>query len=159
MDASDGHTKPGNGQAESHPTSLPSTVAAPTGAPVGASPVAGEKPAGAPVERADKGKFKKGVSGNPKGRPPGTPNLNAELIKAIKKFRLGDKSYLDALLMRSIQEPELAKKILDKILVDATPKGPLIDASEHTTYETFVTQLLEKRAAANVRPGLEDLEG
>src|SRR5689334_16838177 len=109
MDASSDSTNHGNGNGSSKPdhpatASLPSTAAASSEAPVSSSQ--GEAPAGTSDEARDPvtGRIKKGKSLNPKGRPPGTPNLNNELINAIKKFRIGKKTYLELFLTRSLQD-------------------------------------------------------
>lgn len=78
------------------------------------------------ASRDENGRFKKGESGNKRGRPPGIPNVNDELVRAVKKYRIGDKSWLQALLTRALQDPQLAKVVLDKIAIDATPATPAV---------------------------------
>jgi len=95
MDASEGSKHHGNGNGSSKPDhpvspSLPSAVAALSGAPVSSSPA--EAPAGAPeplvvVDRDEHGKIKKGRSLNPKGRPPGIVNRNTQLNRGFETFR------------------------------------------------------------------------
>lgn len=122
MDASAGADKSGNGHAVpfANPDSLPSAVVVPPsekGAPVSSAPTTAAPAAGAPDEVRDPvtGKIRPGKSLNPKGRAPGTPNLNNELLKAIKKFRLGQKSFLELFLTRSLQDVEYAKLIAPKV--------------------------------------------
>jgi hypothetical protein len=134
MDTSAGSQNNGHGPAEPQ-ASLPSTVVAPLGAPVSASPAAaaGEKPAGSPDEvRDEKGRIKKGKTLNPKGRPPGIPNLNSELCRAVRAWKLGDRTFLNLLLAKCLNDVEYAKLVLPTLLANATEGKPLIDASDHS---------------------------
>jgi hypothetical protein len=119
----------------SDPTPKPEPL---PGAPAGPS---NGGPAAAPAPRDPKGRFQKGQSGNPKGRAPGIPNLNDELVRAVKRYRLGEKNWLQAILTRALQDPDLAKVVLDKVLVNATPAGPAIsirNSNEQTHQESHV---------------------
>lgn len=169
MDASDGGRKNGNGHPDPTPVSLPSDTAAPTGAPVSGAPPA--PAAGAPaeqvplvvVDRDESGRIKPGKSLNPKGRPAGAPSLNAQLVKAVKQFKIGNKGFLELFLTRSLQDVEYAKLIAPKIFANvdqpASQGGININNSnQQTTYENFISQLRAERAAL-VRPGMEDLDG
>lgn len=127
MDSSDGANTNGNGHADPSPVSQPS--AAPSsgngGGPV-AAPSEGSTVGSLPVKRDEKGRYPKGVSGNPKGNWKRTPTFNSQLIRALKTFKLTDgdgkdHSFLEALIRRALQEPKLAEKLMDKIFADATP--------------------------------------
>jgi len=59
--------------------------------------------------RDEKGRFIKGVSGNPKGRPPGSISITAEIKKKLEEVPAGEKkTYLEALIL----------KILKRAIVD-----------------------------------------
>lgn len=77
--------------------------------------------------------FKPGQSGNPKGRPKGSVTLNKELRKAVNKFRVGDKSYIEALLLASLKHPAVACKIVDKLWTDVTPKQEGVHVHNHNS--------------------------
>ncbi len=142
MDASDRANNNGNGKHVPDTGSLPSAAVVPQGAPVSSSAApAVEVPAGSPdvplivVEdppRTKDGKFRPGQSGNPKGRPPGTPNLNNEICRAAKSFKLGDKSYMYLVLAKALQDVEYAKLVIPRLFADATEGKPLIDASDNS---------------------------
>lgn len=133
MDAGTGSHNNGNGHTADPSAQLPSAAAAPKGAPVSASPLAGEPPAGSPdAIRDEKGRIKKGKSGNPKGRPPGTPNMNTELCRAVKAWKLGDRTWLNLLLAKCLNDVKYARLVLPTLLANATPATPLIDASDHS---------------------------
>lgn len=101
--------------------------------------------------------WKPGQSGNPKGKPPGTLNFNTELEKALREFRVGEKTYLEAILLKSLSNPVLAAKVLDKILQDATPRGSVNITNENNVSGTYETLLAELRAQqAQRRPGMEE---
>lgn len=131
MDASDGADISGK-RIPPDPVSLPSAVV-PVGGPVsssdastGAAATPSEKPAAPPVKRNAKGQFPKGTSGNPRGNHKRTPNLNGQLIKALKTFTLTDNqgqkhTFLEALIKRALAEPQVMAKLLDKVFVDVTP--------------------------------------
>jgi len=144
MDANGDSTQLGNGNGSSKPdhpeiTPLPSAAAAPSGAPVSASPA--DAPAGAPEPlvvvdedlRDENGRIRPGKTLNKKGRPPGSPNLNAELQKAVKKYKLGQKSYLELLLTKSLQDVEYAKLVVPKILSNVDVPAPAGGVTIHNT--------------------------
>lgn len=165
MDASAGAEN--NGDSVPTPGSLPSAAAAPQGAPVGASNV--EVPAGSseplvvlekptdPV-RDEKGRIKKGHSLNPKGRQPGIPNLNNELNKAIKQFKIGDRSFLYLILAKSLQDVEYFKLIHSKILAEATPPAAASGVNIHNSLgQTNVQAETNVRLIDHLRdPGVRD---
>lgn len=131
MDASDG-AENSRGEIPPQPGSLPSAVAAPVqGAPVIAPPSVGVVPTEAPAEEAKrdgKGRFKKGKSGNPTGRPPGIPNRNTELLREMKKFKLEGKSYERLLLEISLVrakagDASIAQDIMRRAYVNLTPEA------------------------------------
>ena len=69
-----------------------------------------------------KGMFKKGQSGNPKGRPKGALNLTASLVAAFRETVKGDKSgrtYADQLIERMrqvmIQNPVRARHLIARL--------------------------------------------
>jgi hypothetical protein len=95
--------------------------------------------------------FKPGQSGNPKGRAPGVPNLNALLLQEIEKFKREGKGFLECLLLRSLEEPTLGRKLLDKILMNATPDSPLVTVN---SFEDLLQQLRDRK-----RNGAEPEEG
>ncbi len=111
MDASSDSTHHGNGNGSSKPdhpetASLSSAAAAPSGAPVSASPT--DAPAGAPeplvvvdddARDPKTGRMKPGKTLNPKGRPPGIVNRNTQLNRGFDAFRAN---------------PELCKEALKK---------------------------------------------
>lgn len=66
----------------------------------------------------------KGTSGNPAGRPAGVGNLNAELRAAVLAWKRGERTWLEILLERAIEKPEVAIKLLDKIFATVTPETP-----------------------------------
>jgi hypothetical protein len=168
MDTSAGSQKHGNGHAADPLASPPSAEAAPTGAPVSASPnPKGEKPTGTPDDvRDEKGRIKKGHSLNPKGRPPGIPTLNAEICRAAKAFKLGDRSYMQLLLAKSLQDPKWAELVIPRLFADATPPAPTASGPTFNniqgTWETMVTQMRQERELMSSRmggAGVEDLDG
>jgi hypothetical protein len=131
MDASDGSTHHGNGHADPAPESLPSAVAAPSGAPVASASPAPE--AGAPEPlivvdtdvRDEKGRMKPGRTLNPKGRPPGIVNRNTQLNRGFEAFRANPELCKEALKkykirIRNLKAEQLlitlafAKSIIDK---------------------------------------------
>jgi hypothetical protein len=97
----------------------------------------GEKRSGVKQDKRDRdgsGRFLKGVSGNPKGRTPGTSNLAALramlmphvpelLMKLVEMARAGDKAAMDMVLARVL--PPL--KAQDEPVSLAAFDGPLSD--------------------------------
>lgn len=159
MDTSDGGNRNGNGHADPTPASLKSDTAAPSGAPVSG---AAAPQAGIPDDTRDPltGRIRKGKSLNPKGRTPGTPNLNDELIKAIKKFKLGQKGFLELFLTRALQDVEYAKLLAPKVFGNVDPPAGQAGVTIHnnqSSYENFISELRAERAALT-RPGMEDGE-
>ena len=107
--------------------------------------------------RGANGRFRKGESGNKRGRPPGIPNLNDALVKAVKQWRLGDRTWLNAILTKALTDPDLARVVLDKILVNATPAGPAISIkNSHHSQETHV-RIGEHLGDPAVRDAVADL--
>ena len=162
MDASDGGDLKGNGSVPL-PVSLPST-----------SPAGGEGITPEPLVVVDtspardpkNGRILPGHSGNPKGRRPGIPNRNQELVKLVNTRELswcwrtakaqakkGDNALLQFLLARTLleQSPTSAG-----IVINANASA----SAQTNSYETFISELRAERAAAT-RPGMdpEDLEG
>lgn len=129
MDAGNGSHSNGNGKADPS-AALPqsSPPAGGDGLPPEPLVVVDDAP------RGKDGKFRAGKSGNPKGRPPGTPNLNNEICRAAKAFKLGDKTYMFLLLAKSLQDPEYAKLVVPRLFADATEGKPLIDASDNSQH-------------------------
>lgn len=88
--------------------------------------------------------FKPGQSGNPKGRPKGVPNCNGELLSAIDRYKGGKEKgggrekYFDDLLERALLEPTVQRKLMDKILQNATENGPLV---QFNSYEDMLDRL------------------
>lgn len=126
-----GGTKPPSGESQA-----PQGPALP-GAPASASaaPPAVEKPASTPPPKRDpKGRLLPGQKLNPKGENGGIPHLNRELVAAAKAFHLGDKSYLQLLLAKSLQDPRYAEMVIPRILASVTAPGPLIDASDKSQH-------------------------
>lgn len=79
------------------------------------------------IAKTVKGGFVKGKSGNPSGRPKGTKNYNLQLWTAIKNFKITDqsgasKTFLQAMLVRALQDPHVLGKLIDKLFADPTPK-------------------------------------
>lgn len=141
MDASDGATTNGGQHVATDPVTHPSAEAAPSGAPVSSSPA--EAPAGVPeplviVDADDArdpntGRIRKGKTLNPKGRAPGSPNLNSELQQAVKKYKLGQKSYLELLLTKSLQDVKYAELVVPKILANVDLPAAAAGVTIHNT--------------------------
>ena len=180
----------GNGHADPAPLLLPSAGgtdpcpeesqppkgAALPGAPADVSPAEGEKPASAPkVERDEKGRVKKGSILNRQGKNGGVPNINNELVRAAKAFKIGDKSFMYLLLAKALQDYKYAILVVPRLAIDVTAGEKtaaisIVNQAQATgqvnTYETMVASLeAERRAAAGSSPsdprGLfsEDREG
>ena len=110
-----------------------------------------------PGERDAKGKFAKGHSGNPKGRPTGRPSLNEDLIDLARKFKVSGKDgkkqkYLEALLIRGLQDPHICVKILDKLFVDATPKEGIV-VNNNNSLESILGRLHAEKEAEQKNNG------
>lgn len=85
-------------------------------------------------------RFQPGQSGNPAGRPPGIPNLNAELLRAVMAYKgTRDRSYLDLLLETALQKPELAIALLHKLFATVTPEAAGIVVNN--TFEGLLARL------------------
>jgi hypothetical protein len=173
MDVSDGHTKNGNGHAESQPQSLPSAVAPPAGGPVG-DPAEGP-PAGPLAVRNEKGQFLPGVSGNPAGSNGGRRDeLRTKFFEGFVAWFNGEfKQYPSRRAMQiahqhyaqlwkaACKDGSRFNHLLDKLMECATPPaaGKGDGVTINNTFESTIAMLrAERQAAAARRPGLEDLE-
>ena len=132
-------------------------------------PQVAEKPDHPPVKRDTKGRFPKGVSGNPMGRAKGTKNritlarlmLEEELREQLTAA--GPKIMKKAVKMALDGDDKIMRVLLDKML--ATPKGD--DASEAKDNEVRIniTNLTSGAPAATkvegerVRVSIPNLKG
>ena len=102
-----------------------------------------------------KGQFLPGHSGNPKGRPRGIVNINHILIKRIKSFKVNGKdgatvAYMDALLLRCLQDAALAKTLMDKLFSDATPKEG-VTINNNNSLESILARIAEEKTEGGLK--------
>ncbi len=64
-------------------------------------------------------KWKKGISGNPKGRPKGSGSHLPELLAAIEKVeKKNGFDYFETMVLKSLDEPTLMNAIARKLIPD-----------------------------------------
>jgi hypothetical protein len=109
----------------------------------------------------DRTRFKKGESGNPKGRPKGAKNLKTDLMEEMNEkvvIREGERSrkipkqraVVKTLVALTLKGDTRAANTLMNVLFrvvdpayEATPAGPSLNAEEQAVLETLKTRLLE----------------
>lgn len=109
----------------------------------------------------DQTRFRKGESGNPKGRPKGAKNLKTDLMEEMNEkvvIREGERSrkipkqraVIKTLVARTLKGDTRAANTLMNVLFrvvdpayEATPAGPSLNAEEQAVMETLKARLLE----------------
>lgn len=126
----------------------------------------------------DQTRFKKGESGNPKGRPKGTKNLKTDLMEEMNEkvvIREGERSrkipkqraVVKTLVARTLKGDTRAANTLMNVLFrvvdpayEATTVGPSLNAEERAVLETLKTRLLEDVGCDSLSDkGSNDAEG
>jgi len=115
-------------------------------------------------------RFKKGLSGNPKGRPKGTQNLKTDLMEELREFitvREGERAariskqrgFVKSLLARSLKGDTRAAgivlnmvyRLLESAGADGEEFRPL-DPHETEVLAAFEQRAIKKAKAANKTP-------
>lgn len=126
----------------------------------------------------DQNRFKKGESGNPKGRPKGAKNLKTDVMEEMREkivIREGERSrkipkqraVIKTLVARTLKGDTRAANTLMNVLFrvvdpayEATPAGPSLNAEERAVLETLKTRLLENAGCDSLSDkGSNDAEG
>ncbi len=96
---------------------------------------------GSVVDRTESGQFVPGVSGNPNGRPKGSPNITKQLEAAVKEYIASPSRIhrLHKVIDRLLTQAEdgnvgAAKLLLDKIVPNAKDEGEDGGKSGGNTY-------------------------
>lgn len=90
--------------------------------------------------------FVKGKSGNPGGRPPGTPSILAAMRRILRDDPERADRLAESLLTQSEANPQFARQVLDRL------EGPVANKLE-------VTQLSPEQAAELLRMDDQAREG
>jgi hypothetical protein len=126
----------------------------------------------------DQTRFKKGESGNPKGRPKGAKNLKTDLMEEMNEkvvIREGERSrkipkqraVVKTLVARTLKGDTRAANTLMNVIFrvvdpayEATPAGPSLNAEERAVLETLKARLLEDAGRDSLSgKGPNDAEG
>ncbi len=100
------------------------------------------------TDRLDDGRFKKGVSGNPKGRPPVDKTKEArklELLEMIDTMAGGNSVIVMELMLKHASELELSVSDRIRIAKDLAPyqKGKVATVNQEAEKDKTVTILFD----------------